>query len=950
MTARHNETVKINNSKSSTNETILLADVASDKNRTNNSTTTTTKTTRVCIKGLPPNCNESALRKHLMNTSSSSSKSVVITDCKVLKTKDGKSRKIAFVGLKTSEMAEDVVSYFHRSYYGTSKLIVEKAFNKGSSAVAVGGSGDSGSSSNKNQTTYRPWSKYSVGSSKYNALHQNKNSKKKNDDDNDEKESEKHVKNDLDKKRKDNQVVIDRKKEEFLQLMMNGKKSGKVWGNDDGVDVTTAADSETNTINEKKNKKEAVVENDDSDDDDESSDDGESSDDELDIEDSFKKNKKVIGTAMSDMDFLRSKVKTDVENLSDDDNELDDSEKDEHESSKKKGDDDDDDDDSTVSSSSSSAASSSAASSSSSEDTLNSDKDKKEIIPVQIDTYDNNNNAKAAASSSSQTSKGNDSNEGLIVTERLFVRNLPFSATEEELKEVFEPFGDIIECHIPVDDTLRNKGYAFVKFTSSDDAATAKEQLDGSQFQGRLMHVLPAKPERDVSNGLGEGESDNMTHKQKMEVARQKEAINTTTGLSTNFVRGDAVVDNLADRFGLDKGSVFNVKDGLSSGNAAVRLALGETQILEENREYFRKHGIQMDALVSSSANNGPGKRSTKMILVKNLPFDTCHDDLAKLFLPYSSNANILLPPSKTIALVEYAHANEAKKAFRKLAYKRFKQVPLYLEMAPLCAKVETSSATSHTPLSTSQIEANENDIDEQQEDDLLEEGGSTSIYVKNLNFRTTEETLKTIFEESIDKVRSVRIPTKAAPIKSNKKQLLENNDLVQYQSMGYGFVECYTETYAQKAIKALQGKIVDGHAIELKLSTKSSGTRKPPMASKKNSTKIMVRNVPFQATRTEILQLFGSFGQLKTVRLPRKFDGDHRGFAFVEFTSIKEAENAMKTLSQTHLYGRHLVLEWADDKDDIETLRGKAKRDSSSTGMTSDAQTHRKNKKIRFD
>lgn len=86
--------------------------------------------------------------------------------------------------------------------------------------------------------------------------------------------------------------------------------------------------------------------------------------------------------------------------------------------------------------------------------------------------------------------------------------------------------------------------------------------------------------------------------------------------------------------------------------------------------------------------------------------------------------------------------------------------------------------------------------------------------------------------------------------------------------------------------------------------------------------------NNKIQATRRELLQLFGAYGQLKKVRLPKKFDGGHRGFAFIEFLTFQEAQSAMNALSRTHLYGRHLVLEWATDNEDIETLREKAKRD----------------------
>ena len=98
-----------------------------------------------------------------------------------------------------------------------------------------------------------------------------------------------------------------------------------------------------------------------------------------------------------------------------------------------------------------------------------------------------------------------------------------------------------------------------------------------------------------------------------------------------------------------------------------------------------------------------------------------------------------------------------------------------------------------------------------------------------------------------------------------------------------------------------------------------------------------MVRNVPFQANRKELLTLFGSFGQLKKVRLPKKFDGNHRGFAFVDYVSSKEAAEAMKALSRTHLYGRHLVIEWAEDAE--EETRG--------SGPVESAEHSRK--KIRF-
>ncbi|KAJ8583349.1 hypothetical protein M405DRAFT_748742, partial [Rhizopogon salebrosus TDB-379] len=66
--------------------------------------------------------------------------------------------------------------------------------------------------------------------------------------------------------------------------------------------------------------------------------------------------------------------------------------------------------------------------------------------------------------------------------------------------------------------------------------------------------------------------------------------------------------------------------------------------------------------------------------------------------------------------------------------------------------------------------------------------------------------------------------------------------------------------------------------------------------------------------------------GHLKSVRLPKKFDSRSRGFAFLEFLTRHEAENAYAALRHTHLLGRHLVLEWAEEAEqDIEVLRKKA-------------------------
>lgn len=151
--------------------------------------------------------------------------------------------------------------------------------------------------------------------------------------------------------------------------------------------------------------------------------------------------------------------------------------------------------------------------------------------------------------------------------------------------------------------------------------------------------------------------------------------------------------------------------------------------------------------------------------------------------------------------------------------------------------------------------------------------------------------------------------------------------------SMGYGFVQYQNPQAAQKAIRQLQHCSVDDHNLELKVSEKATKpvkeSRKKQTEKKQTGSKILVRNVPFQATVKEIRELFCTFGELKTVRLPKKAaasgSGSHRGFGFIDFLTKQDAKRAFAALCHsTHLYGRRLVLEWADAEDTVETLRRK--------------------------
>ncbi len=80
------------------------------------------------------------------------------------------------------------------------------------------------------------------------------------------------------------------------------------------------------------------------------------------------------------------------------------------------------------------------------------------------------------------------------MSERIYVGNLPFKTTDDELKVIFEPFGKVEEANvIRYKQSGRSKGYAFVMM-GKDEASKAVEKLNESEYQERVLKVRIAKP------------------------------------------------------------------------------------------------------------------------------------------------------------------------------------------------------------------------------------------------------------------------------------------------------------------------------------------------------------------------------------------------------------------------------------------------------------------------
>ena len=400
--------------------------------------------------------------------------------------------------------------------------------------------------------------------------------------------------------------------------------------------------------------------------------------------------------------------------------------------------------------------------------------------------------------------------ESIADSGRLFIRNLPYTTTEEELTDLFEEYGQLSEINLLVDKSTGSSiGLGYVTFMFPEHAVKAFSELDSKVFQGRILHLLPSKP---PNKEVGVVKSTDPETQSSSFKSRQKEKLKSEAGSSHNwntlFLGSNAVADSTADQFGVRKSELLDLD---ATQSLAVRLALGETQLVNETREFLESHGVRLN-LFDTDKSKVTRKRSKNVILVKNLPFGTSTKELTEFFGPFGSLSRVILPPAGISALIEYSSSSNAKKAFKKLSYSNFNHLPLYLEWAPFGVMSSESS----------QLAVKDSGKDEE----------SSRIFLEKLNFATTDD----------------------------------------------------------------------------------------------SKNKLLIRNVPFEASKKELFHLLSTFGKIKSIRLPKKHEpNSHRGFCFVEYSSTKDAHSAFESLSgSTHLYGRRLVLEWAKCDDTINDVRVK--------------------------
>ena len=328
--------------------------------------------------------------------------------------------------------------------------------------------------------------------------------------------------------------------------------------------------------------------------------------------------------------------------------------------------------------------------------------------------------------------------------------NLSYEVTHDELRSLFSKYGEVKNIEVPLRKGGGGQalGIAYITFDQTEGAISAYASLDKQYYQGRKLHIMPAqkkppaeprefKPREDWDKDKKNSDSQFKNEKAKT----LKLNFDDETNWNYLFMNQDTVATSMAKKLGMEKSEL------MQSDNIAVKMAHAETIIINQTKEWMKENGMDIDVLEKHPRSKC--ERSKTTLLVKNIPYTTKDRDLRNIFERYGELERLLISPFNTVAIVEYKQENQCQLAAKNLAYYMINFImPIYLEFAPIGLLSDDQKVVEDEP-------ANETGLD-------VQENREKTVFIKNLNFKTSETQLEEIFKSIGAKVLSVRIVRKS--------------------------------------------------------------------------------------------------------------------------------------------------------------------------------------------
>ncbi|UIZ29200.1 hypothetical protein KXD40_007252 [Peronospora effusa] len=437
----------------------------------------------------------------------------------------------------------------------------------------------------------------------------------------------------------------------------------------------------------------------------------------------------------------------------------------------------------------------------------------------------------------------------------VFVRNLPFGVTQEELEHVFGNIGPVKKIDVIKDKGKRKnesltRGFAFVKFAVESDAAVAVEKLNKTDFQGRKM-LIDYAMEKGKRRGAAGSAKSVADEKRKQEVKQEPEDVQMEEIEQTEQEKTKLEQKVSKEERRAAKAAEKVIKEERRATKAAEKTSKTESKVKEETDEKSAEDEIHENTkpakvgeevkvkATPTTVAKAPTQSSTqtttnaqsernarrrqhreflrdverrkeeqasveeKSVLIFGLGAGVTQKHVHKKVKKIGAVEKVELKEEartgKTYALVQFKSTKDAALAVAKLDHHIFKGSMLQVKSAAR-ATVAGDKETAGKPVHPK----------------LASEAEGLRLIVRNLAFQTTEEDLEKLFEVHgpLFEARIVRMPVEKIEQNSDETDKEATCEPVLGRSRGFGFVQYRDVADARGAVEKLNGTKLKGREM----------------------------------------------------------------------------------------------------------------------------------------
>ena len=241
------------------------------------------------------------------------------------------------------------------------------------------------------------------------------------------------------------------------------------------------------------------------------------------------------------------------------------------------------------------------------------------------------------------------------VEQTVYIGNLSYEVTEEDIKEVFLEYGNVEQIHLPVDfETNRQRRFAFIAMSKKEETAKAAKQLDGAEWMGRQLTVRIAtddevtklEPESGQRSGFGKVRIYNLSKELNLE---NKDIIDICRQLNI-AVKSHAsrITEADAERI---KGMVdkYLAQQGTTQAKDEEFPRYKKQQILAIHRKQIRPRppSKELPSVLDSPTPPRPPAKPQVNIYIGNLSYKVTEEDLNEVFSEYGTVRRVTIPKDR---------------------------------------------------------------------------------------------------------------------------------------------------------------------------------------------------------------------------------------------------------------------------------------------------------------